>query len=80
MSAFLDKGRISHVVEKIPVRIALVDDLGMKGAHFVSTRIAQEATSGHSTNEGQLSEWTRNSIVAVAAAVLLTGIFAARNH
>eukprot|EP00750_Incisomonas_marina_P015225 INCI18119.1.p1 GENE.INCI18119.1~~INCI18119.1.p1 ORF type:complete len:469 (+),score=77.87 INCI18119.1:124-1530(+) len=36
MHAFLDKGRMSHLLSKIPVKIVLAPDVGERGAHLMA--------------------------------------------
>mmetsp|Transcript_17153 Transcript_17153/g.58721 ORF Transcript_17153/g.58721 Transcript_17153/m.58721 type:complete len:150 (-) Transcript_17153:133-582(-) len=36
MTSYLDRGRVSTVLDKIPLRLVTVDDLGLRGAHYVA--------------------------------------------
>lgn len=36
MKAYLDRGRLKTVLDKIPLRLVTVDDLGLRGAHYVA--------------------------------------------
>ena len=36
MKAYLDRGRLSPVLDKVPLRLVTVDDLGLRGAHYVA--------------------------------------------
>lgn len=41
--AYMDRGRMSHVLDKIPLRLVTVDNLGLRGAHYVAITILIEA-------------------------------------
>eukprot|EP00041_Stephanoeca_diplocostata_P029271 m.860603 g.860603 ORF g.860603 m.860603 type:complete len:414 (-) comp23529_c0_seq12:3989-5230(-) len=45
MQSFRDKGRVSAFTSQIPVKIVLVEDLGMKGARVVGARMLAAATA-----------------------------------
>jgi len=38
MDSFKDKGRVSPILAKVPLKIVLAEDLGMRGAHVVANR------------------------------------------
>lgn len=42
MEAFLDRGRLRSLIPKIPLRLVTVDDLGLRGAHYVAISILAE--------------------------------------
>mmetsp|Transcript_14604 Transcript_14604/g.43620 ORF Transcript_14604/g.43620 Transcript_14604/m.43620 type:complete len:298 (-) Transcript_14604:35-928(-) len=42
MQAYLDRGRLAPVLEKIPLRLVTVDDLGLRGAHYVALTVLIE--------------------------------------
>lgn len=39
MKAFYDKGRVSGLLEEVPIYAVLVEDIGLRGAHFVAARV-----------------------------------------
>lgn len=41
-NAYLDRGRVKTVLDKIPLRLVTVDDLGLRGAHYVAITILME--------------------------------------
>eukprot|EP01126_Amoeba_proteus_P055488 TRINITY_DN6892_c0_g1_i9.p1 TRINITY_DN6892_c0_g1~~TRINITY_DN6892_c0_g1_i9.p1 ORF type:complete len:167 (+),score=29.92 TRINITY_DN6892_c0_g1_i9:1405-1905(+) len=41
LRAFKDKGRVASVLDKIKVAIVKVDDLGLRGSHFVANKLLQ---------------------------------------
>jgi glucokinase len=43
MAAFLDKGRMARVLEELPVKIVLANDLGKRGIHLTALRLAYDA-------------------------------------
>jgi hypothetical protein len=45
MEAFLDKGRLSTVVKRIPVYLVLEEDMGQRGAHLNATLVAKKTPS-----------------------------------
>ncbi|KAJ8598445.1 hypothetical protein CTAYLR_006873 [Chrysophaeum taylorii] len=40
--AYLDRGRVKTVLDRIPLRLVTVDDLGLRGAHYVAITILIE--------------------------------------
>jgi glucokinase len=38
MAAYKDRGRMSHLLNKVPLRFVNIDDLGLRGAHYVAFR------------------------------------------
>lgn len=42
MRRFLDKGRMSSIMKGFPVHVVLKEDLGLRGAHIVASRIAAD--------------------------------------
>lgn len=40
MKAFYDKGRVSSLLKSVPVYAVLVEDIGLRGAHFVASRVS----------------------------------------
>mgnify|MGYP006087840569 FL=1 len=42
-TAFLDKGRMARVLEELPVKIVLANDLGQRGTHLTALRLAYDA-------------------------------------
>ena len=42
MTAFLDKGRLTNILERIPVHVVLAKDLGQRGAHLLAYTLATE--------------------------------------
>jgi glucokinase len=43
MAAFLDKGRMARVLEELPVKIVLANDMGKRGTHLTALRLAYDA-------------------------------------
>ncbi|CAN0522810.1 unnamed protein product, partial [Ectocarpus sp. 8 AP-2014] len=39
MKGFYDKGRVSSLLKAVPVYAVLVEDIGLRGAHFVAYRV-----------------------------------------
>ncbi|CAN0499677.1 unnamed protein product, partial [Scytosiphon promiscuus] len=37
MKAFYDKGRVASLLKNVPVYAVLVEDIGLRGAHFVAS-------------------------------------------
>lgn len=47
MKGFYDKGRVSGLLKDVPVYAVLVEDIGLRGAHFVAMRVsAEDRTKG----------------------------------
>ncbi len=47
MKGFYDKGRVSGLLKDVPVYAVLVEDIGLRGAHFVAMRVrAEDRTRG----------------------------------
>jgi len=42
MLAYKDRGRVSNLLHKIPLRLVTVDDLGLRGAHYVALTVLIE--------------------------------------
>ena len=42
MKAYLDRGRLKSLLPKIPLRLVTIDDLGLRGAHYVAITILAE--------------------------------------
>lgn len=40
MKGFYDKGRVSGLLKVVPVYAVLVEDIGLRGAHFVAFRVS----------------------------------------
>lgn len=36
LEAYKDRGRLRPVLDRVPLRLVLVDDLGLRGAHYVA--------------------------------------------
>lgn len=43
MRSLYDKGRVSQMLYKVPVKVVLAEDLGLRGAHLVATRMHSAA-------------------------------------
>lgn len=41
MKAFRDKGRVSGILEYVPVYAVLEEDIGLRGAHVVAFRVSE---------------------------------------
>lgn len=46
MKGFYDKGRVSGLLKAVPVYAVLVEDIGLRGAHFVAIRVRQGVKGG----------------------------------
>lgn len=64
MKAYQNKGRVSPLLEKIPLFAVMVEDLGVRGA----LKAAQNMYEQHCKQERKASIQERNVIMAVAAA------------
>merc|ERR1712066_1113157 len=42
LSAYLDKGRVSSLLEKVPLFFVKSDDMGERGAHFRAVQLLKE--------------------------------------
>ena len=42
MKAFRDKGRVSSLLDLVPVYAVLAEDLGLRGAHVCAIKLARE--------------------------------------
>jgi hypothetical protein len=81
LAAYHDKGRMSHFTNQIPVRIALVDDLGMKGSHLVAARIVKDLHKKETHRPPSLGtvEVPIPALVAAVAAVTIGAVVLMRN-
>eukprot|EP00045_Choanoeca_perplexa_P003167 m.28959 g.28959 ORF g.28959 m.28959 type:complete len:421 (+) comp11901_c0_seq2:137-1399(+) len=43
MDAFWNKGRVASILEDVPVRVVMSEDLGLRGAHVVAARMLTDA-------------------------------------
>lgn len=41
MAAFLDKGRLSPLLRRVPLYVVMAEDIGVRGAHLVAFKLAQ---------------------------------------
>lgn len=57
MAAFKDKGRVSGILDKVPVYAVLVEDLGLRGASLHAFHVSASATRLHAL----LQRWTQPS-------------------
>lgn len=46
MKGFYDKGRVSSLLKAVPVYAVLVEDIGLRGAHFVAYRVRVRRREG----------------------------------
>jgi glucokinase len=49
LTGYKDKGRVSKLLTEIPVRIVRSEDLGLRGAHVVATRLLQGSSAATAT-------------------------------
>lgn len=61
LHAFKDKGRVSHVLDTIPVYAVMIDDVGQRGAHRVAYLDYYEITSSQSKNNNNSSSCSTNA-------------------
>jgi glucokinase len=54
MQAFRDKGRLSSVVARVPVRVILTDDVALYGAAAVAARISMDQSKGSTWHPASL--------------------------
>ncbi|GMH76566.1 hypothetical protein TrST_g10083 [Triparma strigata] len=68
MQAFRDKGRVSELLEEIPVYAVMVEDLGLRGSHRLAWKILKEEVEGEGGEGGGgvKKSW--------AAGILLAGV------
>lgn len=45
MKAFYDKGRVSGILNAVPIYAVLGEDMGLRGAHFVAYRVGTHTLS-----------------------------------
>lgn len=62
LDAFLDKGRVSHILEKIPVYLVRKEDLGERGAKLKVQRMLQEELD---------TQWAARELACLHPAMLL---------
>ena len=53
MKGFLDKGRMSNVVTRIPLRLVLAEDIGERGAQLVAMQAVRRAAGVEESVGGQ---------------------------
>lgn len=52
MKGFYDKGRVSGLLKDVPVYAVLVEDIGLRGAHFVAFRVRTKENGRKRPREG----------------------------
>ncbi|CAM9990991.1 unnamed protein product [Scytosiphon promiscuus] len=75
MKAFYDKGRVASLLKNVPVYAVLVEDIGLRGAHFVASRVSPNAGGGGNTNpcwELELARGRERRVEAKMVVGLLT--------
>ena len=72
LHSFLDKGRLSFLLEQIPVYAVMDQSLGQRGAHYVAVKLLKEAlmvaegTKGATSMEVEVVEETKREEVRSA--------------
>lgn len=66
MKAFRDKGRVSELLEDIPVFAVKVEDLGLRGARELAGKIWRENVGGQEGDDGEGRRGGRRSTAGVA--------------
>ena len=79
MEAYVDKGRVSPVLEKIPLFAVLGEDLGIRGVHKVAMQEYQQI-KGETSQKGQSNALPWISIVLAGAIGSVAGIFFSRSR
>ena len=51
LEAYKDRGRLRPVLDRVPLRLVLVDDLGLRGAHYVALATLLGGGVVHTTKE-----------------------------
>jgi glucokinase len=54
LKRFREKGRVSTILRRIPVKVVLAEDLGLRGAHVVAARMASDTFPPTSATAGAL--------------------------
>ncbi|CAM9123498.1 unnamed protein product [Pylaiella littoralis] len=65
MKAFYDKGRVSGLLRAVPVYAVLIEDIGLRGAHFVAFRLY------HDQHEERHKKHHLHKVVAFSATTVL---------
>lgn len=55
MPRFLDKGRMSSIMSDFPVHVVMREDLGLRGAHIVASRLCVDLLSFPGANKSRLN-------------------------
>lgn len=55
MKGFYDKGRVSGLLKDVPVYAVLVEDIGLRGAHFVAFRVREENRCAHERGRSEVA-------------------------
>ena len=90
LEAYKDRGRLRPVLDRVPLRLVLVDDLGLRGAHYVALATLLGGGVVHTTKEeppaaprsrlptASRRRWTGwPASISRAAAVVSIGLLAA---
>ncbi|KAG5176969.1 glucokinase [Tribonema minus] len=83
MKAFKDQGRVSPMLDAIPIYAVLEEDIGQRGAHYAALMLYQREEEQHHLNDKQVVTGVANStttrlLLAVAVASAATGAVIAR--
>eukprot|EP00871_Galdieria_phlegrea_P006039 jgi/Galph1/922/GphlegSOOS_G5647.1 len=60
MKSFRNKGRVSPQLAKVPIRVVMVEDLGLRGAHLVAYRLWRD---GKTSNSGEAKLGSLNNFI-----------------
>eukprot|EP00730_Choanoeca_flexa_P017893 TRINITY_DN8663_c0_g1_i2.p1 TRINITY_DN8663_c0_g1~~TRINITY_DN8663_c0_g1_i2.p1 ORF type:complete len:419 (+),score=108.56 TRINITY_DN8663_c0_g1_i2:124-1380(+) len=80
MKAYWNKGRVSSILEDVPVRVVMSEDLGLRGAHVVAARMLADHHAGKQSpgtvpHTPSTSSYDEDGLGAVPAAVDLLPMF-----
>jgi len=64
MAAYHDKGRVSTLLEQVPVFLVKNDDMGQRGAHLRAVRLLQEHLAGEAPFDQPMEPVDKNLLVA----------------
>eukprot|EP00903_Cladosiphon_okamuranus_P012608 g11797.t1 len=80
MKGFHDKGRVAGLLQAVPVYAVLVEDIGLRGAHFVAMRLHHEQHEEEHKKHHlhKVVAFSATSMVALAALAAVAGAAIAR--
>ncbi|CAM9622567.1 unnamed protein product [Chrysoparadoxa australica] len=79
MKAFHHKGRVSPLLQEIPVYAVMQEDIGQRGSHFVAFRMYLcEEGKIEALSHPVTMTWTGSKVLAATAGGFIAGVIAAR--